>query len=438
MDDLSLYSLVYNEINQQRVTGHEVGPLAERFARLGPNDAAPLEDLLTELGELPPPVDWLYEEPDSLDAILDSLPAWTARTEHRAVSDAQLDDRVLGGWIGRLAGCNLGKPIEDPAVWTTDRIRHYLELADAWPLRDYVPVLDPLPPGYRLKDCWPNTTRGNINGSDRDDDIDYSILGLDLLEKHGASLATRDVADAWLATLPFMQVHTAEAAAFRNLVNGLPAEDARSIRNPFREWIGALIRADIFGWVNPGNPGAAIRLAYRDATLSHVANGVYGELWAAALVASAFVAVDAREAVERSLGFVPPRSRLAEALRRVIALRDEQQSWEQAVSAIQAEYRHYDPVHTINNAAIIVAGLLWGGNDYAAVVGLTVSGGWDTDSNGATAGSVSGVLLGASRLPGQFVGPLNDRTRSSIFGYDNSSIGELARRTARLARDGIG
>lgn len=32
-----------------------------------------------------------------------------------------------------------------------------------------------------------------------------------------------------------------------------------------------------------------------------------------------------------------------------------------------------------------------------------VQGGWDTDSNGATAGSIAGVFLGAQELLGRFV-----------------------------------
>jgi hypothetical protein len=91
-------------------------------------------------------------------------------------------------------------------------------------------------------------------------------------------------------------------------------------------------------------------------------------------------------------------------------------------------------VHTVNNACVITAGLLWGAGDYAATVGLTVQGGWDTDSNGATAGSVAGTVLGAARLPAHFVEPLQDRTRSAVFGYDNSRISELAERTLRLVQ----
>jgi hypothetical protein len=64
-------------------------------------------------------------------------------------------------------------------------------------------------------------------------------------------------------------------------------------------------------------------------------------------------------------------------------------------------------------------------------------GGWDTDSNGATAGSVAGVVLGAAGLPRNFVAPLRDRTRSALFGFDNSRISDLAHRTAALVRAGV-
>jgi hypothetical protein len=50
---------------------------------------------------------------------------------------------------------------------------------------------------------------------------------------------------------------------------------------------------------------------------------------------------------------------------------------------------------------------------------------------------VAGVLLGADALPAHFVAPLEDRTRSALFGFDNSRISELAARTARLAVRGI-
>jgi ADP-ribosylglycohydrolase len=285
-----------------------------------------------------------------------------------------------------------------------------------------------------LRENWPETTRGRVRGSARDDDIDFAILGLHLLEQHGSSLRPLHVAQAWLSLLPYLQVYTAERATYRSLLAGVPVEQAAVTRNPYREWIGALIRGDAFGWTNPGRPRDAIVLAYQDASLSHVANGVYGELWSAAIVASAFTASTAREAFDRSLRSVPPGSRLFEALAGVRDLRDAGRTWEQALAEIQSRWGHYSWVHTVNNAALIAAGLLWGEDDYAATVGLTVQGGWDTDSNGATAGSVLGVLLGAAGLPEHFIGPLEDRTRSALFGFDHARISALARRTVVVAR----
>ncbi|MGW5693879.1 ADP-ribosylglycohydrolase family protein, partial [Streptomyces asiaticus] len=85
-------------------------------------------------------------------------------------------------WFGRVAGCNLGKPVEDGDHWTAERIRDYLEITDSYALSDYILALDLQLAGFAFRDRWPETTRGNIDGSARDDDIDYTIPGLHLLE----------------------------------------------------------------------------------------------------------------------------------------------------------------------------------------------------------------------------------------------------------------
>lgn len=48
-------------------------------------------------------------------------------------TEPELADRVLGGWLGRIAGNMLGKPVEQGDLWTRDRIDRYLRQAAALP-----------------------------------------------------------------------------------------------------------------------------------------------------------------------------------------------------------------------------------------------------------------------------------------------------------------
>ncbi|MFD7445245.1 ADP-ribosylglycohydrolase family protein [Streptomyces sp. NPDC059909] len=344
-------------------------------------------------------------------------------------------DRILGGWLGRIAGNMLGKPVERGDYWTRDRIDRYLRLTDALPLTDYLPEPPPdAPEGeFELRPEWRQCVRGRIHGSSRDDDVDYAILGLHLLETHGFGFTTEQVGELWLLRLPYLQTFTAERAAYRNLTSGLKPPLTATYDNPYQEWIGALIRADIFGWTSPGDPHRAASLARRDAVLSHTGNGVYGAMWAAAMVAAAFTAADAREAIETALDRIPASSRLARAVRRTAALYDSGLTWSDALTALEEEHGRLGWIHTVPNASVITAGLLYGAGDFTTTIALTVRGGLDTDSNGATAGSVAGVLAGASGIPPQWTRPLEDRVRSAVFGFDGARIGELADRTARLA-----
>jgi ADP-ribosylglycohydrolase len=437
-DPLSVADLVQDELRQRIESGYDVAGIEADLASTPSDDRDRLEDLYLELIKAQRRSQWAYDEPESLEDILGAMPARPLEvTDPPGSPPAVPGHRILGGWLGRIAGCNLGKPVENGDFWTPERIRAYLEMADAYPLRDYIPALDPMPDGFSLRENWPETTRGRVRGSARDDDIDYSILSVWLLERYGFELRPGLVATAWLSFLPFLRVFTAERAVMVNLLHNVPIASVGETRNPYREWIGALIRADVCGWALPGRLAAAARLVYSDASLSHRCNGIYAAMWAAALVSSACVATTVQEAVEQSLEFVPAGSRLAEALTSVHDLHRSGLTWESAIEAIRGRFGHYSWVHSINNACLIIAGLLWGEGDFTATVGLTVQGGWDTDSNGATAGSVVGTVLGAEQLPPHFIEPLEDRTRSAVFGYDNSRITDLARRTTALAEAGL-
>jgi ADP-ribosylglycohydrolase len=130
---------------------------------------------------------------------------------------------------------------------------------------------------------------------------------------------------------------------------------------------------------------------------------------------------------------VPAESRLAEAIRFSLSLPGSESTWEGAVDRLYERYGHYHWVHTVNNASLVVAALLYGECDFERSVCNVVMGGWDTDSNGATVGSVVGTMLGKSNIPDRWIAPLNNRMRSSLKGFDNSAIDELAQRTCTIA-----
>ncbi len=162
-----------------------------RLAALPPDDRSALLELYDEVAASPLRPGWSYDEPSELEAIVATLPTSTP-----AAAD-WTPERIHGGWLGRIAGCMVGKPLEQG--WTAAQTREYLAGVGAYPLRDYVPAADP--PTTQLHWTWPETTLGRIDGGVRDDDIDYVILGLLLQERFGNGLSTADVAGAWLSYL---------------------------------------------------------------------------------------------------------------------------------------------------------------------------------------------------------------------------------------------
>ena len=280
-------------------------------------DAATAEAYLARLQDAPPRPDFPFEEPSDLAGIQAARPA------SRPVPPADDDDyerRLRGAWVGRCAGCTLGKPVEG---WSRAEIRELLDAADIGDLRFYVPYVDPNPTGRAWHPSAVYSALGRIDGVPRDDDIDYCVLALEILETYGPGVTTADFGQAWLELLPYWRVYTAERAAYRNLVLGLPTSQAATVRNPYREWIGAQIRADVLGYVHPGRPEAAAALAFRDAALSHVKNGIYGEMWAAATIAAAFSLDDPLDAVRAGMEQIPANSRLHAALTNTLAWSEE-------------------------------------------------------------------------------------------------------------------
>ncbi|MGF3053471.1 ADP-ribosylglycohydrolase family protein [Microbacterium sp. YY-03] len=370
-------------------------------------------------------------EPESWSAIIATL----SPAPRKPVGD-DLRERVHGAWAGRAAGCLLGKPVEKIP---RQGIEEILRATGRWPLNDWF-TAEGLPADVNARWPWnkrsaPTSLAENINGMPEDDDLNYPLLALTLLESHGREFTTEDVAQLWLDALPAGRSFTAERAAYRNILDARPVPETATYHNPFREWIGALIRTDVFGWVNPGDVLASARLAYEDARLSHTRNGVYGAMWAAALGAAALTASNTDEVLDAAGTIIPPQSRLAHA----VAFGRErgrdgdtsEAGVRQALDAIHDEFGSLHWVHTLNNAAVIAYALQAGGGDFATSISIAVTAGWDTDSAGATVGAVVGALAGFDGIEPRWTTPLRNSIATSLPGGDQQ-ITDLVDRTLAL------
>ncbi|WP_443053323.1 ADP-ribosylglycohydrolase family protein [Streptomyces sp. NBC_00273] len=344
--------------------------------------------------------------------------------------------RLEAAWLGRAVGCLLGKPVEKLPL---EGIRALARAAGNWPLDDWFSERG-VPPEVLAAYPWnrrsaPTSLAENIDGMPEDDDLNYPLLGLLLLQRHGKGFTTADVARLWLDELPAGRTFTAERIAYRNLLLGLEPPVTATHHNPFREWIGALIRADVHGWTNPGDPAAAAAQAYRDAALTHTGNGVYAALFVAAATATAATGrSDVHIALRTGLAFVPPRSRLAEAVRFGIRAAGQEADFDRVVDRLHARYGHYHWVHAVPNTALIAAALTHADGDFSRSVCRAVSGGWDTDSNGATAGALAGLLAGSpDALPHRWTAPLKNRLATTVPGFDGIGFDTLAHLTAQEA-----
>lgn len=369
-----------------------------------------------------------YIEPSTLEEIKRLRQPVTVEG---SVNLANLKKQIYGAWMGRICGCLLGKAIEGIR---TDELIPLLKETNNYPMHRYIlrsDLSDDIINKYRFRltnRCYADT----VDGMPVDDDTNYVVLAQQIIDTYGRDFTPYDVSRAWLSLQNKDAYCTAERVAFCNFVKGFEPPESAMFQNPYREWIGAQIRGDYYGYINPGNPEQAAEMAFRDASISHVKNGIYGEMFVAAILAVAACTDNIPDIICAGLAQIPHTSRLYEAISGIVADYEKGMSAQSCFAQIHRRYNEHnqhDWCHTISNAMIVAAALLYGDGNFGKSICMAVETGFDTDCNGATVGSILGMAKGIDSIDDVWKLPIGDTLHTSIFGVGTVKISERVDQT---------
>jgi hypothetical protein len=195
-----LRSLIRIVIGNKREQGHVVDGLDERLSSI-PDSYDALIAFARHIANLPLREDWPYVEPSTLPEIWAECDPSRPLEPTKPIDLADAAKRVEAGFLGSVCGCVLGKPVEiNP---TLETLRNALEPLGEWPLNDYWSQRSRkyLPHAHPSFD---SCCRETIQYVEPDDDMNYTILGMLLLEQHGLGMTTAHVKQAFLRHLPVL------------------------------------------------------------------------------------------------------------------------------------------------------------------------------------------------------------------------------------------
>lgn len=413
-------------IQEEGALGYEVADLVTACdAAGGYDDLVAVADRLAAL----PALDG---EPEDLDAI------WAECDPSRPLDAVPVRDaaeRVRAAFMGSVTGCMLGKPFE--IATTLAVIRQALEAQGEWPLNDY-PSEAAILSLHWQQPQWPELVKGRITHVSADDDINYSVIGMLVLERHGADFTSDNVASVWRWNLP-IRVTFGPERALLGAIAAAAVEPGGRMPNWVRSWnpgsdqhCGALIRVDAYGYAALGSPALAAEMAFRDASMSHRRTGVYSSVFFAAAIAAAPLHPGDPLAIFRTaLQFVPQRSRFADAVRFALDAVAAADDWLDAYQTINERFGDFGHCLVLQEVGTVINTLKFA-TDVGDGVCKQVMQGNDTDSFGATCGSILGAYFGPGHLEDRWVEPFNDTIQLALATTFVSSVSELADRMAAL------
>ena len=300
-----------------------------------------------------------------------------------------LRDKVLGCWNGKNIGGVLGAPLEGQRQ--VNDVSFYLQ---------------------------------DLNGNPPpNDDLDLQLVWLNAVERFGRQVNASVLGEYWLSyIIPFWVEY---GTGKTNLAAGLVPPLSGHVENDYRNSCGCFIRSELWACLCPGHPELAARYAYEDAIVDHGGEGMYAEIFCAAMQSAAFVETDRDQLIEIGLSYIPENCAVAKAVRIALDCYGQNVSWKEArhrilsevpgnfgirftkIKDIKDDYPYGEPgFDAPSNIGLMIIGWLYGENDFAKSLCIAVNCGEDTDCTAATLGAIFGIIYGDSGLPKEWKEPL--------------------------------
>ncbi len=310
-------------------------------------------------------------------SVLLVLSACTAEHHNSlTISPQSLKDKIAGGWAGKMIGVTYGAPTEFRALGETY--------------------------GDSIK--W---TPKDIRGSMWQDDIYVQLTFMMTMDKYGMDAPAKKFQEMF-AKSGYMLWH-ANVQARKNYYDSIsPPASGNPEFNPHADDIDFQIEADYLGFMCPGMPVTAAKMADKIGHIMNYGDGVYGGIFLSSMNTQAFFENDISTLIDNALKAIPAESDYAKIIADVIKLHKHYPNdWKAAWKELQSKW-DYDHFCTAGekfnidakmNGAFVVMGLLYGDGDVMKTLEITTRCGQDSDCNPSNAMAVLGVIKGFDQLP---------------------------------------
>lgn len=333
----------------------------------------------------------------------------------------EYQNKVKGCWLGKNIGGTLGAPFEC--------MRGVVDL-------DFYSQ-------DMSSGSWPN------------DDLDLQLAWLCAAERFGKSVDSTILGEYWLS---FIVANWSEYGAGKNnLRNGIEPPLSGGYNNINKNSCGAFIRSEIWACLAPGHPEIAVKYAFEDASVDHSDEGIYGEIFFAAVQSAAFCESNTQKLIDIGLSYIPEKCAVAKAVDCAIKAYQSGIDWKaarkeilQCVPGTFGTYRGYcmggeegdvpaglPGFDAPSNIGITVLGWLYGEGDFEKSICIAAGCCEDADCTAATLGALLGIIMGAEALPEKWVLPIGEGIKTvalnTVEGLQiPADISQLTERICRL------